>query len=195
MALRTTCDSATSQLVCVTGDPARARLRGLGAGTYYVIAESSSGSGYTLRLDTTTPPSVTVPVTGNEACATAYDIPETGGVFTGDTTSMANDYTTSAASLCGSGAASADAAFRLTLTARRRVVLSTEGSAYDTVLHVHRDACVSGAELYCDDDGGAGATSLLDRVLDAGTYYVIVDGFGAGSRGAYVLDVLVTDPA
>ncbi len=195
MALRTTCDSATSQLVCVTGDPARARLRGLGAGTYYVIAESSSGSGYTLRLDTTTPPSVTVPVTGNEACATAYDIPATGGVFTGSTTGMANDYTTSAASVCGSGAASPDAAFRLTLAARRRVVLSTEGSAYDTVLHVHRDACVSGAELYCDDDGGAGATSLLDRVLDAGTYYVIVDGFGTASSGSYVLDVLVTDPA
>src|SRR5690606_11855238 len=45
MSLRTTCEDGASQLLCPSGNPARARLRGLGAGTYYVIAESSSGSG------------------------------------------------------------------------------------------------------------------------------------------------------
>lgn len=188
MSLRGTCDDGASQLICVSGDPARTRLRGLGAGTYYVIAESSSGSSYTLRVDAA-PPTMVVPVSGNDTCATAHVVPAAGGLFTGNTTGLVNDYT----AVCGSGAGSPDAAFELTLTGRSRVVASTEGSSYDTVLHIHRDPCTS-AELHCDDDGGAGVTSLLDRVLDAGTYYIVVDGFGTGSTGSYVLDVTVSAP-
>ncbi len=191
MSLRTACGDGATQLNCASGDPARVRLRGLGAGTYYVITESSSSGSYTLRVDAA-PPTTVVPVSGNENCSSAHVIPATGGVFTGSTLGMANDLETS---MCGSNAGSPDAAFVLTLTERKRVVATTDGSAYDTVLHIHQTACATRAERYCDDDGGSGVgTSLLDRTLDAGTYYIVVDGWGTGSSGSYVLDVTVSDP-
>lgn len=195
MSLRTACEDGASQLICAVGNPSRARLRGLAAGTYYVIAESPSGGSYRVRVETSTPPTLPVAVSGNEDCSTAHVIPETGGVFTGDTTAMAGDYTTSPLADCGLGAASPDAVFRLDLSARKRVIATTDGSAFDTVLYVHRDACTSGAELFCnDDDPAGGITSMIDRVFEAGTYFFVVDGWGMVSGGAYVLDVVVADP-
>jgi len=188
--IRSACTDEATQLRCVSGNPARARLRSLAAGTYYIIAESFSGTGYTLRVDAS-PPTVPVEVSGNSTCATAHRIPATGGLFHGDTGPLLNDYETRS---CGAMARSHDAAFELTLTERKRVVASTEGSAYDTVLHRHAGACASGGEAACDDDGGELSSSLLDEELDPGTYYYIVDGWGASNNGEYFFEVLVTDP-
>lgn len=190
VSLRTSCGDGASQLRCVSGSPGRARLRDLPAGTYYVIVESYSGTGFTIRADATAPTTV-VPVSGNDNCSTPHLVPATGGVFSGDTTAMLNDVTTST---CGSMATANDAVFRLDLTATKRVVASTEGSAFDTVLHLHTTMCTSGAEAACDDDGGDGTTSVLDRVLSPGSHYFVVDGFGAGSAGAYIFEVMVSDP-
>jgi hypothetical protein len=41
--------------------------------------------------------------------------------------------------------------------------------------------------------GFSGPRSFLDRTLAAGTYWVIVDGWG-GQKGAWNLDVHVVDP-
>jgi hypothetical protein len=190
VSVRPTCEGSFTELRCTSGGPARARLRNVAAGTYWIIAESWRPSGYTLRVEAS-PPTATVDVSGNEDCATAYMVPPTGGLFRGTTATLRNDYGTS---MCGGSATSNDAAFVLTLTERRRVVLSTDGSAFDTVLHVHRGTCTTGAELHCDDDGGDGSTSVIDRVLDAGTWFVIVDGFGSSSFGEYLLEVTVTAP-
>jgi hypothetical protein len=103
---------------------------------------------------------------------------------------MINDYTTSS---CGAGASAGDAVFRLDLTASKRVIASTAGSAYDTVLHVHEAACASGAERYCDDDGVDGLASLIDRTLTPGSWYFVVDGWGTYT-GAYYFELTVSDP-
>ena len=191
MSIRRSCEGP-AEVRCASGSPPRARLRNMTAGTYYVIAESSRASSYTLSVDATTPPTVPVEVADNDSCPSAHEVPATGGLFHGSTAApLVNDYTTA---LCGSSAGSSDAAYRLSLTSRQRVVMSTEGSSFDTVLHVHRDACTSGAELYCDDDGGDGSTSLIDRVLDPGTYFIIVDGYSSASSGEYYLEVMVSDP-
>lgn len=185
--LRTTCDDSSTQLRCSTGNPVRERVRGLPAGTYYIIAESFRGTGFSISVDAT-PPTAVIPVTGNDNCASAYVLPASGGLFSGSTAAMLPDLTAA----CGGGAGSNDAVFALTLTARSRVITSTDGSSYDTVLHIHRGGCTSGGEIACDDDGGTGLTSRLDRMLDAGTYYIVVDGYGGASDGPYVLEVLVT---
>ncbi len=187
LAVRSTCGDATTELVCDSGTPGRAVLRNLAAGTYYVIGESSTSSGYTLSVDATTPPTVPVEVTGNDTCPTAHDIPAAGGLFHGSTTGMADD----ASAGCG-GAGAPDAVYRLTLAASKHVVLATDGSGFDTALHVHRDACTATAQ-YCDDDGGEGVDSLIDQVLAEGTWYVVVDGYSSGG-GEYFLDVTITDP-
>lgn len=189
MSLRTTCDDEASEIRCTSGNPSRTRVRNLAAGTYFVVVESSRGSGYTLNLETTTPPTVPTMVTGNDVCGAATVVPAGGGLFTGTTTTALNDYETR---LCGSGAASSDVAFRVDLTSRSEVFATTEGSTYDTVLHLHQDTCSSMGELACNDDGGSGSSSLIDRELDPGTYFFVVDGFGAASAGSYEFEVLIT---
>ncbi|MCA9609666.1 MAG: putative metal-binding motif-containing protein [Myxococcales bacterium] len=186
---RPTCDDSATQIRCTSGAPARQRIRNLAAGTYYVIAEASSATGFNISVEATTPPTVATEVTGNENCTSAFPVPATGGLFHGDTTAMLPDI---GGTICGSGAASNDAVFQLTLATRSRVVASTEGSTFDTVLHVHQTMCADGGELYCDDDGGEGATSLVDQMLDPGTYFIVVDGFGSTSAGEYFLEVTVT---
>lgn len=188
--VRTTCTDDATQLRCTSGSPSRARLRDLAPGTYYVITESFRGTSFNITVETA-PPTVATDVTGNDNCATAHSIPATGGLFRGDTTALMNDLTTGS---CGGGASSPDAVFQLDLTTSKRVVASTEGSAFDTVLHVHEAACASGAERYCDDDGGDGSTSLLDRTLGAGTWYFVVDGWGSSNAGSYLFEVSISDP-
>jgi hypothetical protein len=131
------------------------------------------------------------PVMGNDTCGTAHLVPETGGLYTGDTSILLNDVETS---MCGAGAASKDAVFRLELSASKRVVASTDGSSFDTVLHMHQTSCMTRAELVCDDDGGDGSASMINRVLGAGTHYFVVDGFGGGASGDYTFEVTVTEP-
>jgi hypothetical protein len=190
LAVRSTCDAEGTQLRCDAGSPARARMRGLAAGTYFVIVEGSSAGSYTLDLEITTPPSVPIETTGNDVCAGAVVVPEGGGLYTGSTITAINDYTTATTS-CGFMATSKDVVFRLDLTARSRVVATTDGSSFDTVLYYIVGAC-PGPEAACDDNSGEGTRSLLDRNLEPGTYYFIVDGWGSSSAGSYVFEITTT---
>jgi hypothetical protein len=196
--LRSTCDEASSasRLQCTTGNPSFQRHYDLAPGTYYAIVESLSGSGFTLGYEATTPPTTPVAVSGNDNCASAHPIDLTanpgGAVFTGSTTDLLPDI---GGTFCGAGAESNDAVFELVLDRSQRVVLSTEGSTFDTVLHVHEATCADGGDRYCNDEApGASQHSLIDRTLSAGTWYVVVDGWGSSSAGDYVLQVAITDP-
>lgn len=99
-----------------------------------------------------------------------------GGEVDGDTTGKPNRY----AATCGGGEAPEEL-WLLELTSDSRVLLSTEGSDFDTVLYV-RSNCDDGAEATCEDDIGAD-TVIVD--LTAGTWLVYVDGFS--EAGAYTL--------
>jgi hypothetical protein len=187
--VRTSCTDVTG-LRCVTGSPARARLRNLAAGTYFVVVESFRGTSFNITVETSAP-RTPVAVTGNDGCAVAHVVPPTGGLFSGNTSTLLNDYTTA---FCGGSALSPDATFSLALASRKTVIASTDGSSFDTVLHLHRDMCVSGAELVCDDDGAGAPASLITQTLDAGNYFFVVDGFSGSSSGDYMFEVIVTDP-
>lgn len=189
VALRPTCDSEAGQLRCDQGAPARARIRSLPAGTYYVIVEGSSLGAYTLDI-TLSPPTSPTPVTGNDNCLSAVVVPETGGVYTGNTFTALPEYMTAS---CGFMARSKDVAFRLDLTSRRRVIANTDGSTFDTVLYYYASVC-PGVEVACDDNSGEGTRSLLDVTLNPGTYYFIVDGWGTDSAGDYVFELVTLDP-
>jgi len=190
VSVRPTCVDGASQVRCVSGNPARARLRDLPAGTYYAIVESSRPSGFTLKVDAA-PPTPSVAVTGNDSCSDAYVVPPEGGLFTGDTSTLMSII---GGASCGAGAESKDAVFSLTLTESRRVVASTDGSTFDTVLTVHGGGCGAGTEIVCNDDGGEGTQSLVDRVFEPGTWYFVVDGFGSSSAGAYTFELLTSAP-
>ena len=188
---RAVCDDLGSRVRCEAGAPARSRIRNLAPGDYFLIVEAFDGAAYSVSVETA-PPTVPIPVSGNDSCDEAVSIPPTGGLYVGSTAGATDAYQT--ASGCGSMATSPDATFRLDLPEPQRVVASTEGSSFDTVLHLHTDQCASGQESSCDEDGGEGLTSVLMRTLGAGTHFFIVDGFGSSSFGDYVFEVTLTDP-
>lgn len=188
--LRSDCADQGSELRCRSGAPSRMVLRDVLPGTYFVLVEASNPLSYEMLL-TVNPPTATVDVSGNDDCDSAYVVPETGGFFRGSTVTLLPDYETS---ICGAAATSKDAVFRLDLTRRANVIASTDGSSFDTVLHQHSGECRSGAELACDDDGGEGSASRLERTLDVGRHFFIVDGWGGGSAGEYYLELQVSEP-
>lgn len=191
VSLRPTCDADTGQLFCDAATRTQVRRRNVPAGTYFVVVEAATAATFTIRVDTA-PPTIAVPVTGNDNCATAHEVPATGGFFTGSTVSLLPDLTAS----CGGMAMANDASFRLVLEARKRVIASLEGSSYDTVLHLHGMMCMTSSEITCNDDSGVpGARwSRIDRVLEPGTYHYMVDGFGSSATGAYSFEVLISEP-
>jgi hypothetical protein len=87
--------------------------------------------------------------------------------------------------------------YRLELPRRQRVSIEI-AAQFDSVLHVRKDECgEEGAEVACNDDGGGskrgGARgSRIDETLDAGVYYVFVDGYGA-EAGTFKMTVELSD--
>lgn len=192
---RSVCDASAAQLSCgKTAATHRERIRNLSAGDYFLIVESADPAGFSVELQPL-PRTMPVPVGGNDTCATAVDIPADGGLFSGDTLGMINDYEAT----CGSGARSSDATFRVVLTQTSRVVASLE-AVFDTVLYRYRDGgqgplvCAERG-VDCNDDGGSGSlNSLLDETLEPGNYYYVVDGFNENNQGRYLLDVNIGPP-
>ncbi|MEM9192305.1 MAG: pre-peptidase C-terminal domain-containing protein [Myxococcota bacterium] len=191
LSLRDDCANQASAIACRSGRTSLIRARNLAPGTYYAVVESFRGTSFSLELATSAP-TVPTPVTNAETCATPQVIPPTGGLFSGNTTGNDDDFQTR---FCGGSAMSPDEVFRLDLTTRQRVVASTENSLFDTVLYLFTGMCMSTMEVACNDDVfGIGDYSLLDRTLEPGTHYFVVDGFGTGTSGGYELDVLVLPP-
>ena len=94
------------------------------------------------------------------------------------------------------GGAGGDVFYSLELTAPRRVRLETVtvAGSYDTTLHVREDCADPATEVACDDDGGMGSLSLLERVYQPGDYTFVIDGSGPGDEGFFNLEVDVEVP-
>jgi hypothetical protein len=92
-------------------------------------------------------------------------------------------------SSCG-GLGSPDYAYVWTAPAGATYLFSTEGSAFDTVLHVHAGALCTGVELACNDDDGVSPQSFATAYVEAGEDVVIVVD-GDGASGAF--DLLVDE--
>lgn len=76
--------------------------------------------------------------------------------------------------------------YRLVLAARDSVTITMTSGDFDAFL-VLQDA--RGVQVVSDDDGADGTDSRIDRVLDAGTYYVIANSLSSGETGAFRLQV------
>jgi len=84
---------------------------------------------------------------------------------------------------------SAEAVYAFTLDRRFRV--EAYASGYDTLLHLRSVCDDASSEIACDDDAGERTDAYLDLELDAGTYFLFMDGW-SGRRGDYVLDLTFT---
>jgi Bacterial pre-peptidase C-terminal domain len=103
----------------------------------------------------------------------------------GDTTNYVNNYSQASFGACAQ-ANGADAVWSFTTTAQGAYAFSTANSGFDTVLYVVRAS--DNAVVACNDDSaGQGLTSRIDAVLAAGTYYVVLDGYGSTAKGSFNL--------
>lgn len=105
-----------------------------------------------------------------------------------DTTSGATDSFVSPG--CGGSIAyqaSGDKVYQFTLKERSHVNVQLKpGSFYNTVLSLRSDcADPTRGEIVC----ASYYQKNIDRDLDAGTYYVVVDGYGTKAEGAYTIEL------
>jgi hypothetical protein len=67
---------------------------------------------------------------------------------------------------------------------------SAAAAGFDTVLYLRSDCFDAESEVDCNDDGDDAPGSTLDeRLLAPGTYFLVVDGFSSRSFGDFTLDV------
>ncbi len=174
--------------------PARVSKRNLPAGSYRVVVANENGqpAELTAFVRPTIAPTV---VSASDGCVGTTVIPGAGGFFTGDTNGKAADFA-SACDTAGTGIGGApDQLLRLDLTQKKRVVLDMSGSTYATLLAIRAGAACPGIEVpdACYAGFTAAGRSFLERVLDPGTYWIQVDGYG-NDKGTWNLDVRVLDP-
>ena len=187
-----TCVKA-DEIVCQKDStPARVSRRNVPAGTYRVLVHDERGE--TVSLGAFVRPTVAPLTITSDGCGDAATIPVEGGFFTGDTTTRTPDFIASCDSPGGGPNGANDQMMKLVLPARRRVIFDMQGSTFPTLLNVRRGAACPGAEIpgacYV---GFRASRSFLDLTLDAGTYWVQIDGH-AGASGSWNLDVRVLPP-
>jgi hypothetical protein len=89
---------------------------------------------------------------------------------------------------------SGDRVFKIVLAQRARVRLSLTTATWDGVLALRRSCLDGGArssEVACNNDAQDGHHSKIEQLVDAGTYYVLVDGHRAGNEGSFSLEYKV----
>jgi Putative metal-binding motif len=182
-------DSCTASYACQTGQGTlRAVRHGVAPGTYRAVIESTAGNPVGLSYFER-PPVAQVRVALSDDCSAPVKIPESGGVFTGNTANSFPDFSAG----CDVGGqpegGAPDQLLVLELSQPRRVILDTQGSGYATVLSVRAGDSCPGAELPRACAAGYRATrSYLDLDLQAGRYFVQIDGYD-GASGAWRLEV------
>ena len=179
-----TCGDLSSETFCTNGTPrVEKRFLRVAPGTYHVTVSTALSTGLVTATAMLSPP--TFPP-ANDDCTAPADLTD-GMIFAGDLTAAGDDFV----SCAGSG--KAETVHRLVLTERKNVSL------------IARRAGGAGEPLYlglrratnCDGDGAdllctSGAPAFLNRTLDAGTYYVVVES--ATVLSPYTLALYLADP-
>ena len=84
---------------------------------------------------------------------------------------------------------SGDKVYQFTLTKHEHVHLELKSNSFYNAIMSLRSDCVdpTRGELTCSSN----YSKVIDRDMDAGTYYVVVDGYGPGSKaeGAYTIEL------
>jgi hypothetical protein len=172
------CGATTSERRCLTGSgttPVQISQRALAAGTYWVIVESSTDSDLRVRADVTTPPA---PRPTEDRCPATEPNPAVelndGMPHVATLVSLEDDYVLSCSPVFGT-AVRRDGVFRLTTTAVQDVRITATAGAGTVYLSWRNAPCALGSSERRCLSGFAGSSSLLERSLPAGTYWVVVE--------------------
>lgn len=187
MYLQRTCGDTTTELAC-TAIPQEGQAdldTVVQPGSYHLVIDGQSADAFgvaniEVQLDDI--------AALERACRNAPQV-RSGRMVSGDTTGGQDRFQAS----CAAGAASNDLVYRLRLT-RRSIVRATLASTHDGALYLRRDCIDRTTEIACNDDNNDNQHSFIETTLDAGTYYLFVDGFRTGNNGAFTLDVQTSAP-
>jgi hypothetical protein len=172
--------------------PLRLRRRNLPAGDYRVVTESLGGFPQELTA-LVRPHASTLIVPFADDCDDAFTIPPTGAFLQGNTSNQTANFS-AGCDADGPPAGAKDQLLRLVLSEPKRVALDTTGSGYNVMLSVRKGPSCPGVEIPLACTASVASNpAYLDLELEAGTYYVQVDGL-AGATGPWFLDVFVVDP-
>jgi hypothetical protein len=188
-AVSITRDECSGNLVCKSGGVTQRALRfGLSAGSYRAVIESARGNPVGLSFFER-PVLAAVHVPFADDCAELVTIPELGGRFSGNTSNAFPDYS-GGCDVGGQDEGGApDQILKLSLTQSRRVIFDMQGSGYETMLSVRGGPTCPGTELTrACATGLRPGKSYLDLDLEAGDYFVQIDGYD-GDSGAWNLNV------
>ncbi len=181
--------SCDNNSACTSGQGTlRAVRHGIPAGVYRAIIESARGNPVGLSwFERPAVAPVVVPFADD--CKDVVKIPETGGRFSGNTSNAFADFSGGCDVGGQSEGGAPDQILELSLTRARRVVLDMGGSSYETMLSVREGEFCPGAELpQACAPGYRPTRSYLDLDLQAGDYFVQIDGYD-GASGAWNLEV------
>jgi hypothetical protein len=189
------CGAASDVITCDNSSttPLRVGRHNLGPGSYRAVVESQGAANVELEA-LLRPATLPTLVAFADTCAQAVDIPLAGGFFQGNTANANADYPAG----CDFGGAGGNGApeqlLRLVLPSQKRVVFDMRGSSFATLLNVRKGPSCPGTELpQACAAGYSILRSYLDLTLDAGSYFVQVDGY-AGASGPWMLDAPVLEP-
>lgn len=182
-------DACNDNSGCRVGQDTQRQVRyGVPAGRYHAVIESAQGNPVGLTwFERPALAPVSVPFADN--CGAPLKIPEAGGRFVGNTSNAFPDFTAGCDVGGLSDGGAPDQMLELDLTEPRRVIFDMQGSSYPTMLSVREGDFCPGVELPRACAPGYPATrSYLDLDLQAGRYFVQIDGYN-GASGAWQLDV------
>jgi hypothetical protein len=184
-AMMPTCGVPATETGCWTsssGTLART-YRGLAAGTYYFVVQTTSTFGtMTANLDVRAP----TPIPMNDRCpGIALTSPSTR---TDTTVGFGSEVNLTA---CGAGTGAPDAFYSFTLAARSRVIVNLSRGSGGTIHSALQSTCGATTTILCGTS--AGTTSNITTTLDPGTYYIVVEP-PSSAEADFTLD-FVTFPA
>lgn len=188
------CETEDSLACNAAGNnPLRLRRRNVQPGSYRVITESLMGFPQQLTA-LSRPHAATQLVPFSDDCTNVLTIPSTGAFLQGNTSNVTANFS-AGCDADGQGPNGAkDQLLKLVLPTARRVILDMSGSGYNTMLSVRKGDTCPGVEVPAACTAAvAGVASFLDLELEAGTYFIQVDGL-AGATGPWSLDVFVVEP-
>lgn len=186
--LQRQCGQSATEVMCSSGGghlPMMELDTNLQPGTYFLVVDGAGQDQFgAARLDVELEDLQAL----ERACQQAPTI-RPGRTITGDTGSSSDRFQAS----CAGGARSNDLVYQLRLRRRRRVRI-TASQQYDGAIFIRRDCTDPTTEVACNDDHGDNRHSEVDVTLDAGTYFVFVDGFSNRSQGSFTMDVVLSSP-
>jgi hypothetical protein len=160
-------------------------------GTYYVTVDGASEDAFGRFVMSWSVEDLSAQ---SRACASVPGLVD-GAAVTGTTSGMGDKFSVSCAGSDGA-ATGPDRVYAISLPRRSRVQITLTASGFDAALAV-RKSCVDAAggakaaELACESEGDPGQRDVIDKTLEAGTYWVVVDGQSPNDQGPFTLEYRV----